>query len=143
MPFDQKYKCIGRGLAGWHAKADDCSSSGGDLKSYLEKAEEGCLVYDAEEADERAFIKHVLEGPMLDTKLPLGSEDRIDDAFRERAAKMLKGLGGGFKTLVARAIIDKGYTGLDSVSIDIYEYILRTIPGIKIGHVKDGKVVWE
>jgi hypothetical protein len=142
MPYDTKWTCLGRGLAGWHASARDCSSSGGTLEGYVENAEENALVYDADEADEGAFIKHVLSGPMLSHSLHPDADDKFTDADRKAAARMMPALGGGFKTLAALSQ-SESYSGLDRVGIGIYERLLLQIPGIKIGRVVTGRVVWR
>jgi len=137
-----KWKCIGRGLAGWHASAVDCSSSGGTLEGYVEKAEEGAFVYDADAADEEAFTRHILSGPMLCHLLPPDGDDKFTDSDRKAAARMMPGLGGGFRTLAILSQ-NKSYSGLDKVGIGIYANLLRKIPGMKIGKVKEGRVEWE
>jgi hypothetical protein len=142
MPYDSKWKCIGRGFAGWHASAVDCSSSGGTLEGYLEKAEENALVYDAEESDSEAFINHVMRGPILCHRLSPDEDDKFTDADRKAAARIMPALGGGFKTLAALSQ-SKSYSGLDKVGIGIYERLLLQIPGIKIGRVVTGRVVWR
>lgn len=140
---EPRYRVIGRGLCGWHAQSVDCSSSGDTLDGYLANAEEGALVYDAQDTDNRAFTAFVLNGPMVDCKLAPDASDQFTDADRKRAQMMLPGLGGEFRTLAAIAIADHEYTGLDSVSVETYETLLRRIPRMKIGHVHSGAVVWE
>ena len=51
-------------------------------------------------------------------------------------------LQGEFKTLAALSQ-SRAYTGLDYVGVGIYKDLLRKVPGMKIGHVLNGKVVWE
>lgn len=139
---EKRWLEIGRGHAGWHAAYHHCSSNGGTLEGYLEEACEGCLVHDAQNADTDKFVKHVISGPMIGFNLEPGTVDRFTLDDRKAALRMLPGLSGGFDTL---AVIAQSptYGGLDRVAIDIYENLLREIPGMKIGHVHDGKVIWE
>ena len=133
---------VGCGHAGWHASKHHCSSSGGSLEGYLAEAAEGCLVYDAEKADPNAFIKYVVSGPVVGYDLPAGSVDKFSLDDRKAMSLMSPGLSGGFET-IATIALDTKYTGLDRVSLDVYEVLLRAVPGMKVGHVKNGKVVWE
>jgi len=137
------YKVIGRGKAGWHAKTTNMSSSGGSLETYVEQAAENCLVYDADKVDYALFVRLIVSGPMIDVDLPPNTVDRFTDRDRETIKNMLPGLSGGFEKIAKRAIDDETYGGLDTVSIDVYERLLRRLPGIKIGRVVKGKVVWE
>lgn len=67
-------KIIGRGKAGWHSEGigeqsysssvSTVSSSGGDLESYAKDAQDETPVYDAEDADNSAFIDFVYSGPV-------------------------------------------------------------------------------
>jgi hypothetical protein len=133
---------IGRGFAGWHANKDCCSSSGGSLEGYIEEAAEGCLVYDAEGTDFNTFAKLVISGPMVKFTLPAGQVERFSDEDRAAARRMLPGLSGGFDT-VATLAQSITYCGLDYVALDVYEALLRAVPGMKVGHVVKGKIVWE
>lgn len=133
---------IGRGFAGWHANKDCCSSSGGTLEVYLEEAAEGCLVYDAEGTDFSVFAELVISGPLVKYTLPPGAVERFSDEDRAAARRMLPGLSGGFDTIATLAQ-SLTYTGLDYVALDVYEALLRGIPNIKIGHVRNGQVIWD
>jgi hypothetical protein len=62
--------------------------------------------------------------------------------MRETAAFMAPALGGAYQTLAIMAQ-SRQYSGLDSVGVGIYRELLRAIPGIKIGTVRDGAIVWE
>jgi len=133
----KQYKIIGRGKAGWHAEAGIVetgsisgggtystkeSSSGGTLEHYALEAV-GCLVYDAEGADDNAFIDHVYNGPMVDVCLPAGYYRPL---LRE-------------STPALNFILHS----CDHVALDIFEGLLRRVPGMKFGRVVKGKVVWE
>jgi len=139
---DERYGIIGRGKAGWHAAAHNMSSSGGTLDGYVAQAAEGALVYDADGADYDAFARLVISGPMVDPGLPAGGVHRFMD--RESAARMAGpgGLDGAFQTLATLAQ-SESYSGLDYVACDVYERLLRTIPGVKIGHVRNGLIEWD
>jgi hypothetical protein len=140
---DEKWAVIGRGRVGWHAKAASCSSSGGTLETYVSAAADGALVYDAEKANVKSFIDVVMNGPTVEPSLPPGEVDRFSAADRAAAAQMLPGLSGGYDTLIQTALADESWTGLDRVAVDVYETILAKVPGIRIGHVRDGKVEWS
>lgn len=136
----ENWLVIGRGFAGWHAAKHNVSSSGGDLlpttfwtgkvcPGYLAEAAEGALVYDAAhlEADDeqaRAFTHHVYNGPMVAPELPPGTVRPLWQATRP----YVKGEDCG---------------SLGSVSVDIYADLLRAIPGMKVGFVRKGEVIWE
>jgi hypothetical protein len=147
------YYVIGRGLAGWHATGKGVSSSGGSLypqkwhaggmtTGYLEQAAEGALVYDASEADERSFYKLVISGPMVDPSLGPDEVNRFTTKDRDAMTQMLPGLQGGFKTLATLAL-DQNYGGLDKVGVNIYYTLLKQVSGMRLGHVRGGKVEWE
>lgn len=149
----QEWFVIGRGFNGWHAKGVEVSSSGGQLdpytywtgakcEGYLAGAVEGCLVYDAKDADATAFTRFVLSGPMVDPSLPPDGDDKFTDEDRAAAARMLPALGGAFKTLAAWSQ-SPTYGGMDKVGVGIYEKLLSEIPGVKLGRVVNGKVVWR
>lgn len=138
------WKVIGRGRAGWHASAGNTSSSGGSLEHYLKEGAEGALVYDADHLEGLSasrYYQFVVNGPMPDSSLAPDEGQRFSDSTRERAARMIPGMSGAFEAL-ASAAQDPAYTGLDRVGLNIYESLLRKIPGIKIGHVRSGVVVW-
>jgi hypothetical protein len=152
-----EYRLIGRGFGGWHASGvshgNKVSSRGGALlpeawwagghtKGYLQEAAEGCLVYDASEADEAVFAALVIGGPMCDPTLEPFEVDGFSDKDRATAQAMMPGLEGGYKTL-ALVAQSRTYSGLDCVGVGIYEGLLRKVPGIKIGHVKQGAIEWD
>lgn len=137
------YKVIGRGKAGWHARTTNMSSSGGSLETYVDQAAENCLVYDADETDYDLFAKLIIGGPMVDVDLPENTVDRFTCEDRLTAKAMLPDFSGGFEKLAKMAIENENFRGLDKVSIDVYERLLRTLPGMKIGHVIRGQVKWE
>ena len=149
----REWYVIGRGKAGWHATGKNVSSSGGQLNpytycsgascpGYLAGAVEGCLVYDAQDADTAAFVRHVLSGPMVDPTLGDYEDDKFTDADRKALDRMMPGLEGGFKTIAALAQ-SPTYGGMDKVGVGIYEALLAKIPGIKIGRVKNGVIEWR
>jgi len=148
-----KWAVIGRGFNGWHAKGDGVSSSGGTLDGhtywtgakvagYAAEAVEGALVYDAENAEPNAFVSLVMNGPMVNPAIPPDAVHAFDQRGRESLARMAPALGGGYKTLAIAAQDDK-FTGLDSVGVAVYERLLRKVPGVKIGKVSNGAVIWE
>lgn len=149
----KRYHVIGRGLAGWHAKGINESSSGGDLhprpwwaggftKGYLEQAIDGALVYDASGADERAFTRLIISGPMVDPALPLMGVSKFVADLRETAGRMAPALTGAFQTLAQTAADDPTYSGLDTVGVGVYRGLLATVPGIRLGTVRDGAIDW-
>jgi hypothetical protein len=138
------WSVIGRGKAGWHAKAADeysTSSSGGDLKGYLADAADGALVYDADEAEYGAYVDLVFAGPMCDPNLGEYECRRFGAQDRETLARMSPGLGGGF--LAVAALEKVGLCSLDYVGVGAYRDLLRAVPGVKVGSVKAGEVCWE
>ena len=140
--MNNKWQVIGRGKAGWHANKARSSSSRGSLETYATEAEEGALVYDAFDADESDFIDFVMNGPTLSLELGPDEVDRFNKNDRERASLMLPGLSGGFDTLVAKAISDESWSGLDRVGVNVYESLLRKVGGVRFGRVSNGQVEW-
>jgi hypothetical protein len=140
--WNTPYGVIGRGKAGWHAAAHNVSSSGGTLDGYLAQAAEGALVYDADGADYDAFSDLVISGPMVDPGLAPGTVRRFTDGETAQAMCGPGGLEGAFKSL-AMAAQSPTYSGLDSVACDVYATLLATVPGVKIGYVRAGAVVWR
>lgn len=146
------YHVVGRGMAGWHAKGINVSSSGGDLDNgmywtgeptigYRHKAIDGALVYDAKDADPAAFARLIISGPMVDPALPPDGVSRFAD--HETAARMAPVLSGAFQT-IALAASSPGYSGLDTVGVSVYRELLRAVPGIKIGTIRTGGTIdWE
>lgn len=139
---------IGRGKCGWHASGisrwGTFSSSGGELAKYASEAPEGCPVYDAREADTDAFASLIISGPMVDARLSAGEIKPFGEKEKRAALGMLGpgGLSGGYETLVAMAIAGLG--SLDSVAPDVYIQLLREkVPGVRIGRVEEGRVIWE
>ena len=152
---DCNWSLIGREMNGWHASGlssgNKCSSSGGNLESYLSEAKEGTSVYDASEANFEEFAKFVCNGPMCDVELPDGTIRRFGDI--ETLCKMVPGMSGAFVPIAAQAIAEheqsgKKFSSLDFLSVDLYLALLRErVLGVKIGKVSiiNGlrKVVWE
>jgi len=145
-----QWHVIGRGLAGWHAKGINVSSSGGDInpgvywtgaptRGYLQDAIDGCLIYDASEADETAFTRLILSGPMCNPALEPTAHDRF--GYGATAARMAPAMEGAFQAL-AVAASNPEYSGLDYVGVDRYRALLQTVPGIKIGTVRAGTIEW-
>lgn len=158
MRRGNRWHVIGRGFAGWHATGKNVSSSGGDAydraytradgsvderKGYLSEAYAGCLVYDASEADAAAYTRHVISGPMVDPSLKPYEVERFTSRDRENARAMLPALGGGFRALATLAVTDAAFGGLDKVGVKVFAALLRSIPGVKVGWVRKGTVVWE
>ncbi len=143
-------KLIGKGRGGWHASGISpygtvsCSSYDTreeQLLKFVRDAEEGALVYDASEAGPE-FEVMVVSGPMFCPKLPPDGVNPFSKGDREAMTRMMPGLGGGFKT-VAKAAMRETYCGLDQVGSAVYERILRCVPGVRVGRVREGRVVWS
>jgi hypothetical protein len=125
MRQKENYVVIGRGKAGWHARVSNISSSGGALEKYVSEAVENCLVYDADNVDYDMFWDIVVKGPMADTSLP----EKTVKKFIENETRLVTD--------------QEQFRAFDSVSLDVYETILRQLPGMKIGRVTHGRVIWE
>jgi len=125
MRQKENYVVIGRGKAGWHARVANISSSGGSLEKYASEAAENCLVYDADLVDYDMFWDIVVNGPMADTNLP----EKTVKKFIENETR--------------RVTDQEQYRAFDNVSLDVYETILRQLPGMRIGRVNHGQVTWE
>ena len=136
------YSVIGRGKAGWHAsgrhawgegpeRISDCSSSGGTLAGYLEQAEPGALVYDADASPYEAFARLVISGPMVKPQL---------DAHQWESIGQCGEWYGPYDLDAMRAA---GIHGLTYIGLGIFEALLRRMPGCRIGYVTDpGIVTW-
>jgi hypothetical protein len=79
---------------------------------------------------------------MVNTKLAPEAIQRFSQKDRECALRMSVALEGAFKTY-ALAAQDERFGGLDYVGVGVYEALLRKVPGVRIGHVLAGAVVWE
>jgi len=125
MRQKENYAIIGRGKAGWHAQLKNISSSGGSLEKYISEAIENCLVYDADSVDYDIFWDSVVKGPMLDLNLSPNTVHKF------------------IENVVRAPQSDENYNGFDKVGIEAFEKLLRKLPGIKMGRVNNGQVVWE
>jgi hypothetical protein len=143
-------KLIGKGRGGWHASGVSqwgtvsCSSYDTreeQLLKFAAQAEDGALVYDASKAGPEFEIM-VVSGPMFDPRLPPDGVDRFTKGDRSVMIRMMPGFEGGFKDL-AEAALSETYCGFDKVGSGIYESIISAIPGVRVGHVREGKVVWK
>lgn len=123
------YRVIGRGFNGWHAQAIDMSSSGGSLENYLKDAAEGALVYDAQDANYDAFVRHVIHGPMC------------DPALEPTQAKLSRDMWSANR--ITNADPAGTFHGFDYVGVGIFERLLRKIPGMKVGNVVNREIVWS
>ena len=138
---------IGRGKQGWHSdglsNGNKCSSSGGTLENYLKEAEDGTIVYDAMEADDKAFIDWVFKGPMFNPTLAPHEIDSFErDGNKKTLLGMLPALEGAFKGLAVMALAD--LRSFDFVGRDVYLTAFREkVPGVKFGKVVNHEVVWE
>ena len=135
---------IGRGMCGWHSNGlsdgNKCSSSGGTLEHYLNEAVDGTLIYDAKEADTRAFTSFVMSGPMVDPTLPAGQISRFGE--HKALLGMLPGLQGEFKTLGIMTLAE--ISSLDYVATDVFMTMLRElVPEVKVGKVVNHHIVWD
>ncbi len=96
--------------------------TGEACKGYASEAAEGCVVYDASEADSAKFISLVVSGPML--RMDLGDEtEKFGPDLKDAAARMLPGLEGSFASLAQLAIA--GYSSLDYVGWPVYRRLLE------------------
>lgn len=121
----KQWYVIGRGFSGWHATGIAVRSSAGSCNEYAKEAFEGALVYDAmhlhdNETLRNAFVDLIIKGPMCDPALP-----------PEGVKRWIKGERGHI------------YRALDCVGVRVYDRLLRSIPGIKMGYVRKGEVMWE
>lgn len=135
----KEWMVIGRGFSGWHAKSDNCSSSGGNLlpytywtgqkcSGYLAGAKDGCFVYDArhlEGTNSEAFIEFVFSGPLCEVDMPAGTICKMLEKPRDY-------------------IPGENVGSLDKVSRDIWvAKIINLVPGLKFGYVKNGEIAWD
>lgn len=137
-------KVIGRGKRGWHASGlshgNKCSSSGGTLEGYLQEAEDGTPIYDADQAEMGAFAAFVINGPIDDPTLAPGEVKSFGET--KALARMAPALGGGFRAIAAGALA--GITSLDMVATDVYLAMLKErVPGVRFGTVRNHVAVWE
>jgi hypothetical protein len=110
---------------------EDKTYADGDIRyGYVSGAREGALVVDARATEDNeewanAFAHHTYTGPMVKVELPPGTIHRLMDK-------------GPVK-------YDGGKLGsMDFVSLDIYESLVRALPGgVRIGRVAERKVKWD
>lgn len=140
LPYSSPIALIGRGAAGWHAKGINWRSSGGNLENYTywtgEKCEgyaaeapNGCPVYDAAAvADEDAFHRFIIRGPICAPELPAGH-------WRQSLAP---------GSTEAPAEMPTAGVSLAYVAIDVYMRWMRAnVPGVKFGTIQNGAAIWE
>lgn len=139
----EPWQVIGRGKCAWHAEVDGRRLSGAHKPDELAaEAENGAFVYDAKDADYDAFSALVIGGPMLNLTLPPNGVQRLSSETRRVALAMAPALGGEFRSL-ALACQDEKFGGLDYVGIGVYEALLRRVPGVRFGRVRNGTIAWE
>ena len=126
-----KYGIVSRGFCGWAFKGSNEAVSGcysdAQLEAYLPYAE-GAFCYDAKHLEHTdkadAFISFVYSGPIPCQELPDNTMLNLFDT-------------------VPSPYNAENCNGLTKVSLDIFENLVKKIPGIKTGIVKDGKIVWD
>lgn len=138
---------IGRGLAGWHftyqekynvgTRTIKVSSSGGDLETYLNKAPDGILVYDAVHCEEQTIFDYVFKGPMHDPCLnPIYGSTKAFDP-RDIKFKPILGMpGSNGETMTFQ---EAAYLGSEAY----LQFLKETVPGIKTGKVYNKQIVWD
>lgn len=163
----RKWGMIGKGHSGWHTKgysvkdkfgSTKTSSSSYDptdeqLMKYANEAYNNCPVYDASEADSRAFVSFVISGPMVNLDLKKGEVERFGKAQKLTALQMCGpgGLTDGFAACIKRACSEPEHKigSLDYVASDVYLALLRErVSGVRFGKVQQSKgkparVLWE
>jgi hypothetical protein len=136
--YSTSWKLIQRGHAGWYAKADNVSSSGGSLNAYVNEAVNGATVIDSENVPFEKVAELAISGPLVDTSLPVNTVSKFTDFGTLR--RMMPGLEGDFN-IVGKAVLT-GLSSFDKVSLDLFVNLYRDA-GAKVGKVIDGKIVWE
>ncbi len=121
----QTWHVIGRGFNGWHATGINVRSSGGDLMPYTYWTGAACAGYAAE----------AVEGALV-----YDAKHLRDD--QDAALAFVKHVVTG-PMLKPELTEDEGQTAFSFVTVKTFESLLRQIPGIKIGRVINGNVVWE
>lgn len=151
---DTKWAVVGRMKAGWFADGggdehNRVSSSGGQLEpyqywtgeqcsGYAAEAQEGALVYDAEDADYDEITRVVIRGPMKDCSLAPFSVSPFDLEYPRTVVEI-----ESVDEVTVESLAAMGVGSLGTVGLGIYEHLLRQIAGIKFGRIHEGKVVWE
>lgn len=103
--------------------------TGGSLESLLSDAHPGTFLYDADEADYGAFATQVINGPMVNPDLPPGHITPFE--FVAMCDKRVIPLG------------DNEIGPFTEISLDIFEAMLRKIPGMRIGKINADGIHWE
>ncbi len=87
----------------------------------------------------KAFAALIISGPIVEPRLGLADTKPFTD--RATAANLAQFLEGSFQTIALLAA-GQTYRGLDEVGVDVYAGLLARVPGIKLGRVIGGQVVW-
>lgn len=144
-----KWFLIGRGKNGWHAAGMEgphqkVTSSGGTLEGYLQEAESGAAVYDAEEADMATFVRWTYRGPMVNIALKDGEVHRFMEG--EASVEMMP-TGNGYQAAdLDRLLYDGSHKvgALDYVALDLYMAMMKyQVPGVKTGKVIGHAIQWD
>lgn len=141
-----RWLIVSRGLpGGWCAQAPDIRLSGhyGQPEELFQQALPGALVYDAYDlapAGAEAFSDLVIRGPMPSANIEPNEVKKFND--HEAMTFMLPALEGEYKQIALMGLC--GFSSFDYVGISVYEKLLESVPGMKIGRInQNGQVEWK
>lgn len=114
------YPYGGIAASGVYFRAPGVSTSGYDtrVENHLHRLADGGVFLDKRPVPDADLVSVVMSGPVLDLNLPPATVDRFRD--RQSLAHMLPGLGGSFRDFAVAALRNKEWSGLDSISLDLY-----------------------
>jgi len=147
--YEERYDLLTRGV-GPHGSvgAESVGWSGGKcsttmysrrLGPYFGELKDGGVVVDKWTVDFKTGYNLVVHGPMVDVTLPPKTIDKFDGQISD---VMLIGLQGSFQAMALKKRTDPKWSGLDSVSLDLYCDLWRQA-GARIGKRIGNEIHWE
>ena len=156
----RRYFVMGFGLGGNHGDGIDANGTvfssswylkPHELQAYIDNGHypanqmEGCIVIDKTAAVE-ANMALAYDAPMVGVKLAGEEVNRMEDILQNDTSRLVVSAiaehNATIATLTAKSVVDKTFVGMDKVSPVAYAAWWRA-NGAAIGHVKNGKVIWE
>lgn len=102
----------------------------------------GGYIVDGTHLDFHVRYRTAVNGPMVSMVLPPGQRDRLDDPGPIAAMMAADPQTGLFGALVATAIADRQWQGLDEVALDTWIGYRRS-RGARVGRRVDEYIFWE
>lgn len=111
-----------------------------EVHSYSRKVEmkyllEGAVIVDLLGVDQDILMNWSINGPMVNPHIDRIKRLNMDDVDQLMAEELGRNFG--------LPLTDSNYHGLDEVPVDVYvKMARRLLPGVRIGEVRNGKIIW-